>query len=153
MLGDKSGIPTPFAAGVPTGLDHWISTLREPDHKGHLVTRSNPCSSHGVGTHTGNAKIGPKPKAVGTPLVKCGRAHHPAHTGKSGFGPPLVVGATSIVCSALCSAYLSLLHHTAGVRPSVAIPLLLHRLAEDNWMLEVMRFWNAVASLPEGSFG
>ena len=65
------------------------------------------------------------------------------------FGSTLPLGA-----SALRVAYLSMLRHIAGVRPSVSTHVLLHELAmppiEDTWLIRVVRFWNSLASLPQG---
>jgi hypothetical protein len=65
------------------------------------------------------------------------------------FGSALPLGA-----SALRAAYLSMLRHIAGVRPSVSTHVLLHELAmppiEDTWLIRVVRFWNSLASLPQG---
>ena len=63
------------------------------------------------------------------------------------FGSSLLVGS-----SALRVAYLSILRHIAGVRPSVPTPILLEELnmapLEDTWTRRVVRFWNSLASLP-----
>jgi len=55
--------------------------------------------------------------------------------------------------ASITTAYLSMLRQLAGVRPTVATPILLEELSvqqvEDIWLKRAVTFWNSITRLPE----
>ncbi len=55
--------------------------------------------------------------------------------------------------ASITTAYLSMLRQLAGVRPTVATPILLEELSvqhvEDIWLKRAVTCWNSITRLPE----